>query len=152
MAPFHLSSGERNNMKIKIGKKEYRIKYGYKATLKERIISRTVQLDGIADDDGNINLEKIEDLMLFIPEMFLVGLQVNHKEFVYDYDTKDGKKAQLEKVYSIIEEYLSEDGNSPIALFNQLQEALKEDSFLSQMLHAEEKAQEAEKVLQTNEN
>lgn len=139
-------------MKLKIGKKEYRIKYGYKATLKERIISRTVQFDDIADEDGNVNLEKIEDLMLFVPEMLLVGLQVNHKEFMYDYDTKDGKKEQLDKVYTIIEEYLSEDGNSPIMLFGLLQETLKEDSFLSQMLHAEKKALEAENAVQTTEN
>ena len=39
-------------MIIKIDGKELNIKFGYKPTLKERIISRVLKMENIADEDG----------------------------------------------------------------------------------------------------
>ena len=58
-------------MKMNIAGKELNIKFGYKPTLKERIISRVLKMENIADEDGEISYEKIEDLMLFLPESVL---------------------------------------------------------------------------------
>lgn len=127
-----------NYMKISLNGKDYKIKFGYKPTLKERIISRVIKYANIIDADGNQDMEKVEDLLLFVPEFLLVGLQVNHKDFRYNYDTKEGKNEQLEKVYKIVDDYLNEDDADILQLFNSLQEALMEDSFLSSLFKREQ--------------
>ena len=138
-------------MKIMINGKELHIKFGYKPTLKERIISRVVKLSKFKDDDGTIDMEKMEDLLDFLPEMLLVGLQVHHKEYRYDYDTKAGKQEQLEKMYDLIDKGFSTEESNPIELFNSLQEALTEDSFLASLFRKEQAAQTAEATLITKE-
>lgn len=122
-------------MIIKIKDKEYKIKFGYKPTLKERIISKVVRFSNITNEN---DLEKIEDLLLFLPELILVGLQVNHEDFRYNIDTGEGKEEQLEKSFNLIEEYLEEDNADILDLFVRLQEALTEDSFLSALFQKEQ--------------
>ena len=122
-------------MIIKIKGKEYKIKFGYKPTLKERIISKVVRFSNITNEN---DLEKIEDLLLFLPELILVGLQVNHEDFRYNIDTGEGKEEQLEKSFNLIEEYLEEDNADILDLFVRLQEALTEDSFLSTLFQKEQ--------------
>lgn len=122
-------------MIIKIKGKEYKIKFGYKPTLKERIISKVVRFANITNEN---DLEKIEDLLLFLPELILVGLQVNHEEFRYNIDTGEGKEEQLEKSFNLIEDYLEEDDADILDLFVRLQEALTEDSFLSTLFQKEQ--------------
>lgn len=122
-------------MIIKIKGKEYKIKFGYKPTLKERIISKVVRFSNITNEN---DLEKIEDLLLFLPELILVGLQVNHEDFRYNIDTGEGKEKQLEKSFNLIEEYLEEDNADILDLFVRLQEALTEDSFLSALFQKEQ--------------
>lgn len=126
-------------MKLKIGKNEYSIKFGYKPTLKERIISKAVKVSSALEDSEGPNLEKLEDLLLLLPELLLVGLQVNHKEFRYDYDTKEGKEEQLDKAFALVEEYMDSEGADAMAFFNQIQEALLQDSFLKSLFQKEQK-------------
>ena len=122
-------------MIIKIKGKEYKIKFGYKPTLKERIISKVVRFSNITNEN---DLERIEDLLLFLPELILVGLQVNHEDFRYNIDTGEGNEEQLEKIFNLIEEYLEEDNADILDLFVRLQEALTEDSFLSALFQKEQ--------------
>ncbi len=129
-------------MKLKIGENEYTIKFGYKPTLKEHIISKFVKLANVHDADGEMDFEKVEDLLLFIPEAVLIGLQVHHKDFRYDYDTKEGKEEQLNKAFDLVEEYMSGEEADAIGFFNQLQEALLQDSFLRGLFQKEQKKQE----------
>lgn len=132
-------------MKIDINGKEYNIKFGYKPTLKERVISKVVKLENIADKNGNVDMERVEDLLLYLPELLLVGLQVHHKEFQYDIDTGAGKDKQLAKTFEIVEKYMESDNADVLGLFNKLQEAMQQDSFLSQMFRKEqEKAKSQE--------
>lgn len=135
-------------MKLKIGENEYSIKFGYKPTLKERLVSRIVRVARTNSEDEIENMERIEDLLLFLPEILLVGLQVHHKDFGYDYDTKEGKEEQLEKAFDLVDEYASSEGADLMKLFNDLQDAMKEDSFLASLFQKEEKAVEAEKTVQ----
>ena len=132
-------------MKLNIGGKEINIKFGYKPTLKERIISKTVKYSKVTGEDGHVDMEKLEDLMVYLPEMLLVGMQVHHKEYRYDYETGEGKEKQLDKVFVLIEEYLEAEGNDALTLFNSLTESLQEDSFLAGMFRKEQaKAQTAQ--------
>ena len=127
--------------KIEIDGKEYKIKFGYAPVLKERIISKMDKISSLFEKDS-IPSEAMEDAMLFIPEIFLVGLQVNHPEFRYDYDTKVGKEDKLMQVYEIMDRYLS-DGGDIFNLFADMQNEMVNDSFLSSLLR---RVKEAEKV------
>ena len=120
-------------MQIKIDGKDYKIKFGYKPTLKEHVISKIVKFSGMSDENGEVDMEKLEELLLYLPEILLVGLQVHHEDFRYDYDTKDGKEDQLDKVFDLIDKYTENSDSSVMDLFNGLQEALLEDSFLANM-------------------
>lgn len=135
-------------MKLKIGEKELKIKFGYKPTLKERLISRIVKTSRTNGEDEVENMEKIEDLLLFLPEILLIGLQVHHEEYRYDYDTKEGKEEQLEKAFNLIDEYASSDDADLMKLFNDLQEEMKNDSFLASLFQKEEQAEKVEETVQ----
>ena len=124
-------------MQIKIDGKDYKIKFGYKPTLKEHVISKIVKFSGMSDENGDVDMEDLEELLLYLPEILLVGLQVNHEDFRYDYDTKDGKEDQLDKVFDLIDKYTENSDSSVMDLFNGLQEALLEDSFLANMFRKE---------------
>ena len=126
-------------MKLNIAGKEINIKYGYKPTLKERIISKTVKFSKLTNEFGDIDMEKLEDLMLFLPEMLLVGMQVHHKDYKYNYDTGEGKEKQLEKAFGLIEEYMESEDADITELFGKLQEALTQDSFLAGLFQKEQK-------------
>ena len=137
---------------MNIAGKELNIKFGYKPTLKERIISRVLKMENIADEDGEVSYEKIEDLMLFLPELLLVGLQVHHKDFRYDYDTKEGKEKQLDKTLDLVEKYMDSEDADIMELFGKLEEALMQDSFLASLFRKEQKAEAAEKVVEMKSN
>lgn len=128
-----------NNMKLKIGENEYSIKFAYKPTLKERIISKFVKYATVTDEDGETDLEKVEDLLLFLPEALLVGLQVHHKEFKYNCDTGEGREEQLDKAFGLVEEYMESEGADAKEFLDKLQEALLQDGFLRSLFQTEQK-------------
>ena len=128
-------------LKIEIGGKEYKIKFGYEPVLKERIISKMTKIGSLFEGD-EVSPEDMENVMLFIPEIFLVGLQVSHPEFRYDYDTKIGRENKLRAVFEIMDQYLT-DGGDVFKLFADMQNEMVNDSFLSSLLR---KGKEAEKV------
>lgn len=137
-------------MKLNIGNKELNIKFGYEPTLKERIISKTIKFSSTKGEDEAADVEKIEDLLLFLPELLLVGLQVYHKDFRYDYDTKDGKEEQLKKTFALVEEYMDSEGADVMKLFTDLQETLMQDGFLRSLFQREQKKIEnVENIVET---
>lgn len=145
-------------MKLNIGDKEFSIKFGYKPTLKERLISRIVKMSNANGKKENENeeenenstekMEQLEDLLLFLPEILLIGLQVHHPEYRYDYDTKEGKEEQLEKAFDLIDEYSTSENADLMKLFNDFQEEMNSDSFLSRLFQKAEEAEKAEEVVQ----
>ena len=139
-------------MKMNIAGKEVNIKFGYKPTLKERIISKVVRLSDISNEDGETDMEKVEDLLLFLPELLLVGMQVHHKDFRYDYDTKEGKQKQLDKALDLVEKYMESEDADIMEFFGKFQDALMEDSFLASLFRKEQKAEAAEKVVEMKTN
>lgn len=134
-------------MKLKIGEKELNIKFGYKPTLKERLISRIVKISRNGGEGEGENLERVEDMLLFLPEILLVGLQVYHEEYRYNYDTKKGKEEQLNKAFDLIDEYAT-NGGDLMQLFNDLQNEMQNDSFLASLFRKEETAENVEETVQ----
>lgn len=124
--------------KIKIGKKELKIKYGYEVTVKERVVSKVANFGKVTAENGEVDLEKVEDLMAYIPEMLLVGLQYYHKdEYGYDYLTGDGKQEQLSKVYELLDGYFDEETSDMMSLFNTMQEEMLQNGFLASLYRKE---------------
>ena len=104
-------------MKLKIGEREYNIKFGYKPTLKSRIISKLVRMSATVKRDGGADMEKMEDLLLFLPELLLAGLQVCHEEFRYDYDTGEGREEQLDKAFALTGKYMDSENADVMTFF-----------------------------------
>ena len=129
-------------LNVEIDGKVYNIKFGYEPVLKERIISKMSKIGSLFEGD-DVSAEAMEDAMLFIPEIFLVGLQVSHPEFRYDYDTKAGKEAKLAKVYELMDGYLT-NGGDMFKLFADMQNEMVNDSFLSSLLRKGMAAEKAE--------
>lgn len=140
-------------LRLNVKEKEYNIKFGYTPTLKTRLISRVVEKEMPAEDqeDGarKNELSRIEDMLLFLPEILLIGLQVNHKDdFGFNYDTGEGKEEKLEKAFEIADEYLnSEDAEmDAVELYQALEEEMLQNGFLRKTFQSEmEKKQKNQK-------
>lgn len=128
--------------KLKIKDKEYNIKFGYEAILKSRMISKMVafenKLKGKEKQDDEDNLTNVEDMLLLIPEIILVGLQKNHKdEFVYDLETGHGKKESLGKVFEMMDDYFDQDNADIMELYQDLQNEMMNEGFLKSVFQKE---------------
>ena len=124
-------------MKFKVNGKEYNVSFGYKPTLKANLLSRIVKNSKNIGEVSEVDesMKALEDLMIFIPDMLLVGLQKHHSdEFGYDYDTNNGYDEKLDKVFDIVSTYVDEEGGDIAQLYNDLEDELENNSFLKQML------------------
>lgn len=128
-------------MTLNVGEKEFKITFGYEATLKSRLLSRMAKMSvNIGENEGD--LEKVEDMLLFIPEVVLVGLQKEHEEYRYNLDTKENYEEKKNMAFSLVAEYLDDGENDAIELFDALQEEMTRNGFLKKMFESEvEKAQ-----------
>lgn len=90
------------------------------------------------------DLEAVDEILLFLPELILVGAQKFHKEELgYNPDNEEEKEQQLGKVYAMLDDYFDGEDADVQALYNALLTELLENGFLSKLLKAEQK--EAEK-------
>lgn len=130
-------------LKIKVNDREYTIKFGYEPTLKSRLLSRVAKMTVNMKQDAEENLEQIENILLFVPEMVLVGLQKFHSdEFGYNLDTNDGYEEAKNKAFSLVGDYVDTGDVDITDFFTELQEELTANGFLKKMFEREvEKAQ-----------
>lgn len=122
-------------MTLKVGEKEFQITFGYEATLKSRLLSRMAKMSDEMSENAD-NLEKVEDMLLFIPDVVLIGLQKEHEEYRYNFDTKEGYEDKKDMAFSLVAEYL-DSGKDAIEFFNQLQEEMTKNGFLKKMFENE---------------
>lgn len=124
--------------KLKFGEKELQIKFGYEATVKSGIIKKVAKLDQMED------IEAVDEILLFLPELILVGAQKFHKEELgYNPDNEGEKEQQLGKVYAMLDDYFDGEDADVQVLYKALLAELLENGFLSKLLKADQK--EAEK-------
>lgn len=126
-------------LKLKLDGKELNVKYGFEATLKTKLLSKMAknEVSGEGTDGGE--MDKIENLLLFLPELLLVGLQKFHKdEYCFDYANGKGKDEQIEKVFSLIEEYFDVNPEEDaITLYSALTEEMLQNGFLKSQFQEE---------------
>lgn len=118
-------------MKLKVGKKEYELKFGYKATIKSKIISKMMDIE---TDEVE---RSVEDLMSFIPEVLLVALQKNHSdEYGYDIESEEGREEALKKVFDLTEDFCDE-GGDVFELYRNISQEMAKESFLKSLFQQE---------------
>lgn len=124
-------------MNLKIGDKEFNVQFAYEPTLKGRLISKLAKMEKEAKNTEE-NLLKVEDMMLLLPEILLIGLQKFHRdEFGYNYDNNEGKDEQLSKVFGMIDDYFDDETSDLLELYNGLTEEMMKNSFLSSLFNKE---------------
>lgn len=127
--------------KIKFGDKEYQIQFGYIVTAKSGIIGKLAHIEKMMN--GEMTPEEIDNFLMFIPEIVLVGLQKFHRdEFGYDYNTYEGKDAALDKVGLLVDDYFDSEDADFNKLLDTLTEELMNNSFLSKLFREEQEVQE----------
>lgn len=127
-------------LKVKIGEKEYKLRFGYGVLSKSDLLKRVQEIGGGIEGD-----DAFQRMIQTVSELFLAGVQKYHKE-EFAYDTDDEKQKQLDKVYDLLDEY--EDGGTVenpqdgFELFQKMNEELMKNGFLSGVMNilAEEAA------------
>ena len=122
---------------LKIGDKELKVKYGYEATLKTRLLSRMAKKE--AAKNGENNMEATEDMLLFLPEFLLIGLQKFHAdEYGFNWESGEGKEKQSDKMFSLIEDYFDDNEDADaITLYNALTTEMLNNGFLKSQFQKE---------------
>lgn len=119
---------------LKIAEKELKVKFGYEATLKTRLLSKMAKNEG-----ENESIEDIENLLLFLPELLLVGLQKFHSdEYGFEYESGNGKEQQVEKMFTLVEDYMDEnEEEDAITLYKSLTNEMLQNGFLKSQYQKE---------------
>ena len=124
---------ERTMTTLKINETEYKIKYGYEATVKNGIVKKLIEVE--QGDDA----ERVEKILSFLPELLLAGLQKFHSdEFGFNAGDEDKKNEQLSKAFGLLDDYFDGDGDFE-KIYGILQKELLENGFLSKLFQQENK-------------
>lgn len=111
--------------------KEYKVRFGYGVLCKTDLIDRVVNLTNQADSKN-----AFQSMMSTVAELLLAGLQKKHRD-EFGYETENEKKAVLEKIYDLMDDYedesTEENSQDCYTLFEKLQEELMANGFLSKI-------------------
>lgn len=122
---------------------DYEIKFGIEATTKSGIIKDIARIRDFKEDD----IENIDVMLTKTPIFLLVGLQKKYKEeFGYDYDTNEGKKEALSKVYNLIDDYTDQENSSIRELFFDLVNEVMRNGFFKKELQKIEEMKNQKKA------
>lgn len=125
---------------------EYKIKYGYEATVRCGVVEKVDELQKVLAKSEDLKVEDLNKILHILPELLLAGLQKFHKdEFGYDYETEDGKLAALNKAYGLVDDYFDADDSDITVLFNLLTNEMVNNGFLAQLLRKGAEVEAAQK-------
>lgn len=127
---------------LKVNGKKYQIKYANKVTVKSGIISKFV------NSEAN-GAETVEDVISFVAEVLLIGLQKFHAdEFGYDLDSDDEKSQRMDDIYDLLDDYLDDEEHDAGQLMRDLEDELMKNGFLASLFRQEKEAQEEKEAEQ----
>ena len=130
---------------LKVGDKEYKLKFGYKSFKKSGILREVVsmrkKISGAKEntdvsteneEDELGNLEILEEVLELNSKLVLAALQKYNEEFRTDYKSEEEVQAIIDKVDDLMDDYMDEeDSMSIMDLFSTLTEELFNNGFLS---------------------
>lgn len=126
---------------FKVNGNEYKVRFGYGVLSRSDLIDRVIK--ATAPDEGKDPAEAIKDMVGLTAELLLAGLQKRHSdEFGYETDSERDKAFAL--VCDLIDDYedeateeeREENLHNGFTLFNDLQDELAKNGFLSQLTSA----------------
>lgn len=138
---------------LKVNGNTYKVAYSYKTLVFSDILDRIQKVLGDAEE-GETVFSKMKDMLKFVPELLLYGLQKNHKE-QFGFETEEEKAEQLDKVYDLIDDYEDEHSTDEVAegemkpdaftIFSELMLELESKGFLSRLsAQADESAEKVD--------
>lgn len=120
--------------------KEYKVRFGYGVLCKTNLIDRVVNLSNQKDEE-----HAFQNMMTTVAELLLSGLQKKHRD-EFGYETDSEKKAVLEKIYDLMDDYedesTEENPQDGYTLFEMLQKELMANGFLSKITNKAEEVAE----------
>lgn len=123
---------------IAIGKKKYKIQYGYKVVAKYGILKKVIKIESLLGGENGEDIDFMDglaDIMDVLAELLLAGLQKNHSdEFGFNILNGSGKDEAKDKVYDLLDDYYSEADEDALGLFAELSEELQNSGFLALLL------------------
>lgn len=120
-------------MELKIGKKTYKVKFGYKALAKSNVL-KDVSYISEALNEEETTLSDIADILDVEARLLLAGLQKYHKdEFGVDYDMPKELENGMDKVYNLLDEYSDDEENDVMDLFGKLVNELMSNGFFKKL-------------------
>lgn len=117
---------------FKVSGKEYKVRFGYRVLCTTNLIDRVVNISNQKDGD-----HAFQNMISTVAELLLAGMQKCHRD-EFKYETEEEKKIQLDKIYELLDQYEDESDEENTqdgyTMFENLQEELMENGFLSGVL------------------
>lgn len=125
---------------FKVADKEYKVKFGYRVLCETDLIDRFVMMQNTMDDE-----HAFKSMTMIVAEMLLVGLQKYHSD-EFGWTTESEKQQKIYAALDLMDEYedesTEEHPQNAYELFEDLQEELSKNGFLSQITKAGAEAAE----------
>ena len=117
-----------------VGEKEYKVRFGYGVLCKTNVLDNMM----LGNADGEKSM--VRNTIQLVAELLLTGLQKYHSN-EFGFDTEKEKESAFEKVYDLLDEYedTNDNGKTVFNLFEDLEEELMKNGFLSGMIERAEK-------------
>lgn len=131
---------------FKIHGKEYKVRFTYKMICEGDLLDKVSAMTNFGDADAKGVMSK---LVKTTAELLLAGLQKYHKD-EFGYETEEEKQARVSDMLDTFDEYedesTEEHPQSAYTLFNDLQEELEKNGFLSAMMRSVAAAEQMEQA------
>lgn len=138
---------------LKVNGNTYKVAYSYRTLVSSDILDRIQDVLGDAEE-GETVFSKMKEMLKFVPELLLYGLQKNHKE-QFGFETEEEKAAQLDRVYDLIDDYEDEHSTDEVdegemkpdafTIFTELMLELESKGFLARLsAQADESAEKVD--------
>lgn len=131
---------------FKLHGKDYKVRFTYKMICKGDLLDKVTAMGDFTDLDAKGIINK---LTVTTAELLLAGLQKYHKD-EFGYDTEEERDARVDEMLDFFDDYEDESTEdheqSAFTLFQDLQNELEKNGFLSAIQRTAEEATEQEQT------
>lgn len=116
---------------FEVGGKKYKVRFGYRVLSKTNLIDKVINITNQKDSE-----HAFQNMISTVSELLLAGLQKSHSD-EFGYESDNEKKEKMEKIYDLLDQYedegTKENQQNGYTMFENLQEELMRNGFLSQL-------------------